>query len=467
MKVLIGEYRDDDLDREVDVTIDFLKLKNCLEVDENDPRKIKVIDENKWENLGLSQFIKEEKTEKLFDFPKFLQTLLEELELAMKSISPTGKLSFMQIIHGVPHDGSTEPKFENSHCKKHLPFLTHTKIGPCLVLSWGHKDIVTIDLIPVFHVTNTSCLPIMRKTLQLLVEKRPKGWLKYFQGIIERDRILPDMLTSESDMSEGGILVAIKRCNYLFFARGAPMIDIKQLEGQIKLAYQYVKVLKDILELDIKSYFVKKFLLRPEFKNIGEKTAEEILVEIMSHAEFKQKFEKAIEFEEGWEEKVKKGQRYRDTWYTWGTLHLKQKDEEKQSTKPMGASASSNVAIPSTSDQSPLHSSTELAIGASSDQSAAEPSSAAAGNDQSTSKRDASAVDTRSTDCHYCRLLKDKKVDEKYLQDLWISGKCDTCEAQTKYQFVKNENWSHWFDPEFFAKHICGCGCGRVVASSK
>ena len=192
---------------EVDITIDFLELKNCLEVDENDPRKIKVIDENKWENLGLSQFIKEEKTEKLFDFPKFLQTLLEELELAMKSITPTGKLSFMQIIHGVPHHGSTEPKFENSHCKKHLPFLTHTKIGPCLVLSWGHKDIVTIDLIPVFHVTNKSCLPIMRKTLQMLVEKRPKGWLKYFQGIIERDRILPDMLTSDSDMSKGGILV--------------------------------------------------------------------------------------------------------------------------------------------------------------------------------------------------------------------------------------------------------------------
>ena len=413
---------------EVDITIDFLELKNCLEVDENDPRKIKVIDENKWENLGLSQFIKEETTEKLFDSPKFLQTLLEELELAMKSITPTGKLSFMQIIHGVPHHGSTEPKFENSHCKKHLPFLTHTKIGPCLVLSWGHKDIVTIDLIPVFHVTNKSCLPIMRKTLQMLVEKRPKGWLKYFQGIIERDRILPDMLTSESDMSEGGILVAVKRCNCVdIFARGAPRIVIKELEGQIKLAYQYVKVLKDILELDIKSYFVKKFLLRPEFKNIGEKTAEEILIEIMSHAEFKQKFEKAIEFEEGWEDEVKKGFWWNENdakqkeWVTYGTLRLKQKDEEKQSTKPTGASASSNVAIPSTSDQSPSHSSTELAIGASSDHSAAEPSSGAAGNDQSTSKRDASAVDTQSTDCHYCRLLKDEKVDEKFLKDLSTS----------------------------------------------
>ena len=147
------------------------------------------------------------------------------------------------------------------------------------------------------------------------------------------------------------------------------------------------KILKDILELDIKSYFVKKFLLRPEFKNIGEKTAEEILVEIMSHAEFKQKFEKAIEYEEGWQDEVKKRINWFGKLLVTGILRLKPKDEEKQSTKTTGASTSSNDAIPSTSDQPALHSSTKPAIGALSmalsDQSAAKLSSGAAGNDQS------------------------------------------------------------------------------------
>ena len=234
------------------------------------------------------------------------------------------------------------------------------------------------------------------------------------------------------------------------------------------------------------SYFVKKFLLRPEYKNIGDKMAEEILIEIMSHAEFKQKFEKAISFEEGWKERLTVGEkdlRSLRLGEDVGTKVLRLKPNYNQSMHPSSASnapvnvpsGASYVSVQSTSDQSALLSSTELAIAASSDQSAAKPSSGAAGNDQSTSKRDASAVDTQSTDCHYCRLLQDKKVDEKYLQDLWISGKCDTCEAQTKCQLVKNENrrrrygdWGDWVDPEFIgAKHICGCGCERVVASSK
>ena len=171
---------------------------------------------------------------------------------------------------------------------------------------------------------------------------------------------------------------------------------------QIQTAYMYVKILKDILELDIKSYFVKKFLLRPEYKNIGNKKAEEILIEIMTHAEFRQKFEQAVQFEECWEGRGEDMKKKCQDWVKAGRLRLKQDYKPKQSKE--------------------------------------------------------SSADS----CHYCRLLRDKKINQKRLEDLWISGKCDVCNAQTKWSKVR-KSWFWSSKQEFGYKHMCGNGCDRFI----
>ena len=98
--------------------------------------------------------------------------------------------------------------------------------------------------------------------------------------------------------------MAVKLLNFgpahNYTIRPGQKIDVDQLRNEkLKRAYCFVKGIKDVLKIDVKSYLVKKILLRPEFTAIALKSFNEYdcLFQIMSHPELKAKFQDKIDYE--------------------------------------------------------------------------------------------------------------------------------------------------------------------------
>ena len=214
-----------------------------------------------------------------------------------------------------------------THCDHCFPAVTHTKLGPCLIFQWGREKIpLTVDLIPVFPVNNPddkTLLSLFNITIKTLLEKKPENWLKHFEGIIERDRLLPESFASSLEKDTTGTFdVAIKILNYgesnnIIIRPGqnlevANEFDSEEQGELLRNVYTHAKALREVLRLNIKSYFLKKILLQDETKKVikASRRLDEGLLILLSHQEVKKSFKGDIDFNH-WErniEQQKKGE---------------------------------------------------------------------------------------------------------------------------------------------------------------
>lgn len=271
--------------------------------------------------------LKEFCTDKTFRFEKFFQAYLDGLLQSLKAIESQLPKSVCieksQLCSNCISKQEQNQPFEP--CTKCIFPLTHTKAGACFVLKWkdlssyfSRSTIVTIDLVPVVPVKFENCTnvnDVFNLVTKTLLKKKPQNWIKHLKGIIRNDRILPEHfeelneVKNEKQVFEVGLKLLHYGSENNYIVRPAQILNIVDFSGYpkgIKDVYCNMKYIKTALNVDIKSYFMKKVLIRNEFVARVESGGREIdhLFEAMSYPEIRKAFEKRIDYDR-WREQMK------------------------------------------------------------------------------------------------------------------------------------------------------------------
>ena len=154
-----------------------------------------------------------------------------------------------------------------THCRKCIFNVCQTKAGACLVFKWKHRkrqEILTIDLVPVLPVIETSIMELFTLAIKTLVEDRPPNWLTHTKGIVTQDSILPESYCLKTERcATQPIQVGLKLLNYgqeqNFIIRPAQILGITNRIQDKKLmdVYSCIKCLKVVFNLKISYYLIK------------------------------------------------------------------------------------------------------------------------------------------------------------------------------------------------------------------
>ena len=220
-----------------------------------------------------------------FPVEKFFFNFLNILDLILKkkldiSRITNGRMSIRDSNHcEMCSSFKYDPKIGRyfTHCCNHLPAVTHTKCGACLIFDWSDGNvshILTIDLVPVFPINGSSVSELFRIVIKTLLTE-PSNWLKYCQSFITKDAFLPESYNKTlEETSLEPLLVGMKILHYGDGGKNFLIRPIQQLgietfaeNKQLKDVYCHIKCLKAILDIDVSSYFIKKVLLTKEVKD--------------------------------------------------------------------------------------------------------------------------------------------------------------------------------------------------------
>lgn len=208
-----------------------------------------------------------------------------------------------------------------THDKSSVITVTHTKCGVCLIFEWKKgakkKEILTIDLIPVFPVQGSSLKLLFETVTKTLLKEKPPNWLSYLMSFVVKDAILPQSYKEQfEEVPEKPLNVGMKILHYgrgkNFVIRPAQQLAItSEFESnyQLKMVYVHIKAVKTIYEANVSSYLIKKLLLTEEIKNginVGEnidrgtenKLLEENLHFCLNQHDFKEMFKDIIDYAE-------------------------------------------------------------------------------------------------------------------------------------------------------------------------
>lgn len=301
---------------ELDMTVKFQGLDGFpFTVKDNDPTKLYC--EREPENHPMAAYLD---SDGRFRYPDFLHLLLRSVSDAIEEIALPERIKVVTFNRDYKPcsdcDKLTESKRKNaSHnprkqCERCLVACSMTKRGPCLQFQWFHSErdkidgvnprVCTADLVPVFPIDyEGTVLDLFSMINKKMIGDRPEGWLDTFNGYVKRDRVIGE----SHDKKDGrNIEVAVKLLHFgpedNYVIMPGQTLDMEKLIGEpvLNRTYCFIKALKDVLDLDVKSYFVKKILLRPEFIPVALKSVNEYecLYEVLCHPELRPKFEGKI-----------------------------------------------------------------------------------------------------------------------------------------------------------------------------
>ena len=247
--------------------------------------------------------------DKIFIYDLFFAKLLEHLSNIVKKLSyEIEKKTNGRLKPGQQKQLCDECNLEGDfkHCEKCLFPVTFTKIGPCLIFTWGKENtVLTVDLVPVIPIQGQKVTDLFNLCTKTLFKDRPAGWLKYLKGYIKRDRILPESYQDEFDKKvEDFVEVGMKLLNYEseknFIIRPAQQMNIEQFSsnGKLKEIYARVKALKSYLKIDISSYFIKKIVLSENFKKgFGDAEIRVGVFKLISHPDIRPSFQEHVVYD--------------------------------------------------------------------------------------------------------------------------------------------------------------------------
>ena len=127
------------------------------------------------------------------NFSLFFANMLERLEQCTSDL----EMDILRLTHGRlrmpirrPSDFPTllydaKKGAHYTHSKTCMFNVTQTKSGVCLVFEWKHNltsEILTVDLIPVLPVKNSTLTQLMQSVNKTLVSTQPPNWLQYLKA---------------------------------------------------------------------------------------------------------------------------------------------------------------------------------------------------------------------------------------------------------------------------------------------
>ena len=240
----------------------------------------------------------------IFLHAKFMRIFEDQLlELVRNSNNDT--LSFNNEVLCPSHDCDPIPEKLQPffHCEKHHPFITNTKLGPCLIFKYTYSrgsETLTADLILQFPIVRMSLQDVVYSTV---TDPNPTvGSLSYTKSSLGREKPLPETCYDEAT-TEKPTYVAIKIINYnkkeSYIIRPGQNLQLHRVKGNKTMhkIYSVIKTIKKAWNLDISSFAIKKILLLRQYESQmaddGQITAENfmrILHEIMQYKELKKVF---------------------------------------------------------------------------------------------------------------------------------------------------------------------------------
>ena len=253
----------------------------------------------------------------VFDYIGFLELILDELREGMKTIKGDSVFDDFEIDKvgtnclNCRKTNINDPEAIFKHCQDCLPAVCITKRGPCLLIKNTKLGFTnSIDICPIFSFENKAIrgpLGAMYVINQTLISTAPAEALPYLIKLISNaDLILPQQWP---DNHEGPVSLGIKLFSYTdsnhhFILRpGQVLHSFAQFEEfpQLKAVYIYLKALKDIFDLDIKSFLIKKVCLKSETKALTKELVTknptfELLHKVLNLNDLKPMFEKVIDY---------------------------------------------------------------------------------------------------------------------------------------------------------------------------
>ena len=317
---------------EIDVTVQFKALEKApLEISDDNACEILLTGEDH----PLEEFSEKHGDKRVLCYDKFLTFFLQTLKRCiLQAASSPNWPKDLDFQKDWKHDQCEDCKSESqklaeesiyspyTHCKNCLPLVTFSKIGPCLIFQWGsERTVVTVDLIPVFPVKSPGgVFPLFSSVIRTLHSKKPENWVKHLYGIIERDRILPESFVKQASKDEASgptCDVAIKILNFdrsmNYIIRPGQVMHINEFDEHKKLkkVYIHAKAMKDMMDVDIKSYMIKKVILLDEMKEAILKEdvlLDEALFLALYHSELRNAYKEKVRFK-SWENKIERRKR--------------------------------------------------------------------------------------------------------------------------------------------------------------
>ena len=138
----------------------------------------------------------------------------------------------------------------------------------------------------------------------------PEKWLRCICNYAKHYKIIQDLIQSERGMIYSVVLKTMNFCeerNHHVRPSQPNTEGGKFQSEEMKTIYCCIKYLKKALDLDLSSYWVKKELLKREYKDIVDSAGSEkdrALVAVLSQPEFRPKVAEKIDIEEsnreGW-----------------------------------------------------------------------------------------------------------------------------------------------------------------------
>ena len=271
---------------ELDLMMDFENLQNCFEVGDNAMKLI--ITEKGKKKIPWKYQTRDELDKLLCDFNAVFVDLLQFLHDTVcfikkeKSSEFPSELGFNLNSEYNPWTCTTGCKLVGpttykvwQHCSNHKQVVNFTKVAPCLNLHWtypdGKKMPVSIDLVPLFHVTNSNIIELHKTVKKTLRKYRPVGWVKYWMGLLASDMLIPETLHQQQNEKGKGSKVSLKFINFHpdqnFIIRPGINFDIYYVYGHDRHTLIALKMIKALTQSKVKSFHMKKILIAEETHN--------------------------------------------------------------------------------------------------------------------------------------------------------------------------------------------------------
>ena len=271
---------------EIDIAVQFKALNDRPFHVEDDPYHL-IADSD--ESHPLKEFLNDGSK---LDYNRVFERYLDEIGECFKTgLKLPRNITLGSMMANCEECKTLFPK----HCIDCLPCVTHTKSGACLIVKWKNAEILTIDLIPVWPVRTENVMQMFNVVTRSLAAEKPVNWLPYLKKLIRKDRVLLEHIMTGINPGSSDLYTGMKMLNdsdSQFVLRPAQSLRLEQFkaEPRKKRIYQLLKAVKQHLDIDVGSYFLKKSVLNAVYaSHIGAsgdlKDLAKHLLEILSSNE--------------------------------------------------------------------------------------------------------------------------------------------------------------------------------------
>ena len=310
---------------EIDANLVFGKLQSNIFEEIETAFYLKTSDQGAacFRDANLPQVVTEKGDIKVFNYPVFLEIILNELDRAIDYIVEnelcpdidfqTNETWLQQKCKECRTPSHTDAEALHKHCNSCRPSVCMSKRGPCIQLVNTKLGIFnSIDLCPVFSLrskTLRGTLAAMGRINRLLIASQSVDAILHILKFLSSDRVMPEVFAqlTSGEINLGFKLFSFSKEEDNFILKPGQLLGpVKEFDDipLLKDVYICIKGLKDVLGVDLPSYLVKKVLFKDTTKALARKCQlkedplEEMLFNTLNLNEIKPAFVNLIDWKE-------------------------------------------------------------------------------------------------------------------------------------------------------------------------